>query len=325
MNWVFSPAPMLNVYQLMIAFWLPCVTVTVEVPCPAMVACPPTTWPPSGLANAPGGAAISAVARSETVRDRIIAAPLVFRTEDEEETRVLADAVNCVGDLQVGVPQVHRPDANAGAGRGGGGVAAEPYRRIDRGRREQPQPAVVDEGVELDLVEHRRDLRHVVAQLADRLEAVVAEQLRGIVGAAEEAAAVAALLGDQQRIEGVLAVDRAECREGAPQRLRAAERRLDLLEVDAAELARGRRLVGQGVVVVGAAEPLDALAVGHVDLVDAEQAVGPVAIGFQADAAQAVLDQRQLFPGEIHQGGVVAHEGETCERQVLLARADDVL
>src|SRR5262245_50651727 len=119
MNWVFSPAPMLNVFQLMIAFWLPCVTVTVEVPCPAMAACPPTTWPPSGLAKAPGGSAISAAARSETVRDRIMAAPLVSRTEDEEEPRVVADAVDRLGDLQIGVPQVHRAEAHAGAGRGG--------------------------------------------------------------------------------------------------------------------------------------------------------------------------------------------------------------
>src|SRR5690242_13464862 len=83
MNWVFSPAPMLNVYQLMIAFWLPCVTVTVEVPWPWIVAWPPTTWPPSGLAKAPGGAAMIVAARSETARDRSIVASLAFSAKDD--------------------------------------------------------------------------------------------------------------------------------------------------------------------------------------------------------------------------------------------------
>src|SRR5262249_39399322 len=62
MNWVFSPAPMLNVYQLMIALWLDCVTVRV-VPCCWICTVPPATTPPSGLAKAPGGSAISAAAR----------------------------------------------------------------------------------------------------------------------------------------------------------------------------------------------------------------------------------------------------------------------
>ncbi len=49
---VFSPEPMLNVFQFMTAFCELCVTVTVDVPCPWMVALPPATCPPSGLATA---------------------------------------------------------------------------------------------------------------------------------------------------------------------------------------------------------------------------------------------------------------------------------
>jgi len=37
---------MLNEFQLMTAFWLDCVTVTVGVPVPCTVALPPTTCPP---------------------------------------------------------------------------------------------------------------------------------------------------------------------------------------------------------------------------------------------------------------------------------------
>ena len=51
-NWVFSPAPMLNEFQLMTAFWLDWLMVTFAVPVPDTVALPPTTCEPSGLANA---------------------------------------------------------------------------------------------------------------------------------------------------------------------------------------------------------------------------------------------------------------------------------
>ena len=51
-NCVRSPVPMLNVCQLTIAFWLDWLTVTWDVPWPLMVAEPPTTWPPCGLAAA---------------------------------------------------------------------------------------------------------------------------------------------------------------------------------------------------------------------------------------------------------------------------------
>src|SRR5262249_189638 len=149
----------------------------------------------------------------------------------------------------------------------------------------------------------------VVAQLADRFDAVVAEQRRRIVSAAEEAAAVAALLRDQQRIEGILAVDRAERRHRAEQHLAAAELRLDLLEVDAADGVQQElrieadREIG-GAVVLRATEPLDALAVGHVDLVDAEEAVGPVGIRLEAEAAQMIPVDRLLEGVEV--GEVVA-------------------
>ena len=43
MNCVVSPAPMLNVFQLMIALWLDWLTVTLAVPGPWTSAAPPTT------------------------------------------------------------------------------------------------------------------------------------------------------------------------------------------------------------------------------------------------------------------------------------------
>src|SRR5262249_31254353 len=78
---------------------------------------------------------------------------------------------------------------------------------IDERGAAHPQLAVVAEAVELRLRDRWRELRQVVAELEDRLDALVAEELRGIVGAAEEAAAVAALFGGQQRLAGVLAID----------------------------------------------------------------------------------------------------------------------
>src|SRR5262245_33102800 len=41
---------MLNVCQLMIAFWVDWLMITEALPCPAIVAAPPTTVPPSGPA-----------------------------------------------------------------------------------------------------------------------------------------------------------------------------------------------------------------------------------------------------------------------------------
>ena len=82
--------------------------------------------------------------------------------------------------------------------------------------------AVVREGVELRARELLDPGREVVAQFAERRPAMVADHLRGIEGAAEEAPAVAALLGHQQRREGVLRVGRDERREIPEQRLQPA-------------------------------------------------------------------------------------------------------
>jgi hypothetical protein len=45
-----SFTPILNVFQLMIAFWVDWLMVTEALPCPVIVAAPPTTVPPSGPA-----------------------------------------------------------------------------------------------------------------------------------------------------------------------------------------------------------------------------------------------------------------------------------
>src|SRR5262245_38595741 len=88
MKRVVSPAPMLNDCQLMTAFWLDCVTVTVEVPVPAIAAEPPTTCPPSGLASAeprPSGTRADVARRSfRTAR------PLKTQSRDEEVAPVIA-------------------------------------------------------------------------------------------------------------------------------------------------------------------------------------------------------------------------------------------
>src|SRR6185437_5114969 len=196
-------------------------------------------------------------------------APLILRREDEEEARVVTRALDRFRDRQVRRIVAEDREARAEAGRSRDEITLRAEREVVRRGREQPQPAVVREGVELDLVDRGREFRHVVAQLDDALEAVIAEKLGWIIGAAKEAAAIAALLRDQERREGVLAVDRAERRERAIDRLRAAQRCLDLLEIDAAGEARRRRRVDGGrrqIGVCGAAEPLDALAEGDVDL-----------------------------------------------------------
>ena len=121
---------------------------------------------------------------------------------------------------------------------------------------------------------------------------MVAEHLRGIEGAAEEAPAIRALLGNQQRREGVLPVggneERRNSQTAAAARVIVA---FDLVEVDAARIGGGGRQRRQRRVrigVVGRAEAVDALAERDVHLIDAEEAVGPVGIGLEAEAAQAV-------------------------------------
>src|SRR6266851_4494971 len=111
-----------------------------------------------------------------------------------------------------------------------------------RGCRQEPHLTVVPKPVELDLGDLRAEFGQIIAQLAERLEAMVAEELRGVVGAAEETAAIAALLGHQQRLAGVLPVHRSEAREAPDERLRAADRCLDFAEVDASYAARGNHV-----------------------------------------------------------------------------------
>ena len=172
---------------------------------------------------------------------------------------------------------VEQRQAQTGAGRGAmrigiganGGVAG-----VDG--------AVVGEAIELRLRDLRDGKQRVVAQFADRFPAAIAQQFGRVIGAAEEASAIAALLGSQQRGGGILAVEAGERREAVRQRLRAAERCFDLGEVDTAGGTRSERIA-----VVGAAEPFDALAEGNVELVDALQAVGVVAVGLDLGSRAA--------------------------------------
>ena len=151
---------------------------------------------------------------------------------------------------------------------------------------------------------------------------MVAEHLRGIEGAAEEAPAIAALLRDQQRREGVLAVDRDEGREVRQQRLQPAERRLDLAEVDAARIGRGPAAPAGGTVPGSplSLEPSPWMPWLNVTLtwLMPSEAVGPVGVGLEAEAAQLVVRERQAAGGAL----VVGDEAEAGQQQVQLARAD---
>src|SRR5205807_3638687 len=94
------------------------------------------------------------------------------------------------------------------------------------------QPATIGVAVELGLAQILDAKRHIPAQLPQELHAAVADDLRGIIGAAEYAAAIAALLGDEQRIERILPIGREQQGELCRQRLQPGEGRLELAEIE---------------------------------------------------------------------------------------------
>ena len=82
------------------------------------------------------------------------------------------------------------------------------------------EPAVVEEAVELGLGKCLKLNGNVLRQLEEGFEAGVRDELRGIETAAEQAPAIAAQFGHQQRGEGKLPIGGDQGREAREQRQR---------------------------------------------------------------------------------------------------------
>src|SRR5215468_10641605 len=90
------------------------------------------------------------------------------------------------------------------------------------------KPAAVAIPIKLKQVNVLEEGGDIPAQLPEELHAAVADDLGGVVGTAEHAAAVAALLGGEQGVKAVLPIGRKQGRELQRQRLDARERPLEL-------------------------------------------------------------------------------------------------
>ena len=139
------------------------------------------------------------------------------------------------------------------------------------------------------------------------------KNLRGIEGAAEISAAEAALLGHQKRRERILAVGRGIGREIRRQAAACGCRSLELGEIDASGRTRGQRIA-----VFRAAEPFDALADGGVELIDALERVGKIAVRPRAKAAQPIVGERSR---PARRFALSLREEKAGEREIALARA----
>ena len=114
---VVSPAPMLKLFQLMIARDVDWLTVTLLVPTPVTAAPPPTTLGPSGLAMAatmPSGtrAVVASMTRRRMARLRM----LVPCRRDEEEAPVIAGTLNSFIGRQIYVEVVLPPQPDPASG-----------------------------------------------------------------------------------------------------------------------------------------------------------------------------------------------------------------
>ena len=130
---------------------------------------------------------------------------------------------------------------------------------------------MVEEAVELRLGNSLQFKGNIVTQLEEGFEAAVRDELRGIKTAAEQAPAVSAHFGHQQRSHGVLSIGGDQRRERRKrQRLQPRQRQLHFAEIDPAVDARRKLLP-----VLGGAEPADALAEHEIELIEPEdQTIG---------------------------------------------------
>src|ERR1700719_2128574 len=232
--------------------------------------------------------------------------PLILAGHGEEEPRVVAWPVDRLGNREVGIHVAEPAEPHAHT-RGG---CMLPRRKADAGLTIE-QFGAVREPVDLglaDVPEHRQ----IEAKLGVAHIAAVAQQLGRVVGATEEAAAEAALLGREQRRGGVLPVAREIHRKRTEQRLNSARHSLDLCEIDPPISARSERIA-----VRGAVEPVDALAHSDIELVDAAPLVRHVGIDPEAGAADAVFIEAAVE----NIADAVAPKHQRGERQVFFATA----
>src|SRR5215510_5448030 len=179
---------------------------------------------------------------------------------------------------------------------------------------------MVEEAVELRLGKRLKLNGNVVTQLEERFEAGVRDELRGIETAAEQAPAIAAHFGHQQRGEGKLSIGGDQGREAGEQRQRRQPRyrQLHLAEIDPAVGARGKLLP-----VLSGAEPADALAEHEIELIDAADRVGGIRVHSHAHAAHAVVRARRLVCEIEEYAAVIAPEPQPADVEIALARAND--
>src|SRR5438105_3816323 len=244
---------MLNVFQLMMALSLDWLTMTELDPGLTTVAVPPTTVGPSGPADDgsdPSATRTALISRIVRKRMGIAAFPLVFGRGDKEEPPVVARPLHRLGGRQINVEDVAHTKAEPCSSRRGALA-----RRCPGDRGDIMKPAVVIIAIKLGLSQRRDLMGDIEPHLAERNQAAVSQEFRGIIGSAEHTPAVPAQLRGEQRVDGVLAVSRGQDREIRKQRLQPSGRGLDLGKVDAAVGARGKVLP-----VVGRAKAVDALA-----------------------------------------------------------------
>src|SRR6516165_2854050 len=178
---------------------------------------------------------------------------------------------------------------------------------------------MVEEAVELGLGKRLELNGNIVTQLEEGFEAAVRDELRGIETAAEQAPAVAAHFGHQQRSHGVLSIGGDQRRERRKrQRLQPRHRQLHLAEIDPAVGARGKLLS-----VLGGAEPADALAEHEIELIDAADCVGGIRVHSHAHAAHAVVRARRFVREVEEYAAVIAPEPQSADVEITLARAND--
>src|SRR6266446_6247956 len=163
---------------------------------------------------------------------------------------------------------------------------------------------MVEEAVELRLGKCLQFKRNIVTQLEEGFEAAVRDELRGIKTAAEQAPAVAAHFGHQQRSHGVLSIGGDQRRERRKrQRLQPRYRQLHFAEIDPPVDARRKVLS-----VLGGAEAAD------VEIALALANDGVAQSGFGVEAFGPVVQELELF-------GSGAPEAVACGGEVGQALA----
>jgi len=175
------------------------------------------------------------------------------------------------------------------------------------------------EAVELRLGNSLQFKGNIVTQLKEGFEAAVRDELRGIKTAAEQAPAVSAHFGHQQRSHGVLSIGGDQRRERRKrQRLQPRHRKLHFAEIDPAVEARRKVLS-----VLGGAEAAETLAEDEVKLIDCARLVGRIRVRPEADAAHAIVRARRFVRHVEERAAIIAPEPQPADVEIALALAND--